>query len=161
MNLRLVREPTLPNGATHGVLFVDGHYRCFTLEDAIRERPGQPVAVWKIKAQTAIPAGRYRVIITPSARFARPLPLLVDVPGFTGVRMHSGNGIGDTEGCILVGLDREPGRVMQSRLAMDALFPVIATAPGSIWITIEPPVTAAAPVTHWADGAGPRPGSDT
>lgn len=139
MELRVMREPTLPNGATHGCLFVDGHYACFTLEDAIREVPGQPVTQWKVPGATAIPSGRYRVIVTPSARFARPLPLLVDVPGFSGVRLHPGNSVGDTEGCLLVGLDRDPGRVLQSRVAMDRLFPLIATAPGSIWITLEPP----------------------
>lgn len=134
MTLRLVREPTV-NGATHGCLFVDGRFLCFTLEDAIRDV--------KVPGQTAIPAGRYRVIVTPSVRFQRPLPLLLDVPGFSGVRIHPGNGIGDTEGCVLVGLDRDETRVLQSRLAMDKLFPLIEAATGEIWIEIEPPRVSA------------------
>ena len=136
MTLRLVREPTR-NGATFGCLFVDGHFACFTLEDAVREVAGRPVSTWKVPAQTAIPSGRYRVIVTPSARFGRPLPLLVDVPGFDGVRIHPGNTIADTEGCILVGCDRDGSQVLQSRRAFEALFPRIAQATGEIWISIE------------------------
>ena len=63
MNLRLVREPTIDGITTHGSLYVEGHWQCWTLEDAIREV--------KIHGQTAIPAGRYRVEITFSQRFQR------------------------------------------------------------------------------------------
>ena len=136
MTLRLVREPTT-DGATFGVLFVDGHYSCFALEDAVREQAGQPVSAWKVPGQTSIPAGRYRVIVTPSVRFKQPLPLLLDVPGFEGVRIHAGNTIADTEGCILVGADRDASRVLQSRVAFGRLFEQIRTAPGDIWIGIE------------------------
>jgi len=78
--------------------------------------------------------------------FQRPLPLLVDVPGFEGIRIHPGNGIGDTSGCLLVGRDRAPCRVLQSRVAFEALFPLIARAAGEIWIVIEnpPPVSEVA-----------------
>ena len=138
MTLRLIREPTR-DGTTFGVLFVDGHFQCFTLEDAVRDVLGQPVAAWKVPGQTAIPAGRYRVIVTPSARFQRPLPLLLDVPGFSGVRIHPGNTIEDTEGCLLVGMDRRVGRVLRSRAAFEALFPQIAQASGDVWIAIENP----------------------
>ena len=136
MNLRLIREPTI-SGTTLGVLFVDRHYECFTLEDAEREVTGMPVMDWKVPGQTAIPSGRYRVIVTPSVRFGEPLPLLLDVPGFSGVRIHSGNTIADTEGCILVGKDRDSARVLQSRVALGRLFERIRMAPGEIWITVE------------------------
>lgn len=138
MTLRLVREPSL-NHVTLGCLFVEGHFSCFTIEDEIREQAGVPVTTWKVPRQTAIPAGTYRVIVTPSHRFGRPLPLIVDVPGFAGVRIHSGNTIDDTEGCLLVGRDRRPGRVLQSRVALEALCPLIEHAPGDIWIVIENP----------------------
>lgn len=138
MHLRLIREPSI-NGTTLGVLFMDGQYECFCLEDAIREVPGQPVASWKVKGHTAIPAGRYRLIISHSQRFGRPLPLLVDVPGFTGVRIHPGNTVADTEGCIIVGLDRQPGRVLRSRIAFEALFAKLAAAPDDSWTRIENP----------------------
>lgn len=132
MNLRLVREPTI-DGATLGSLYVDKHWRCFTIEDAIR-----PV---KVPGQTAIPPGRYKVTLTESARFKRVLPLLNDVPGFSGIRIHPGNTIADTEGCILVGRDRVPGRVLQSRAAFEWLFQTLSAATGveDVWITVENP----------------------
>lgn len=138
MMLRLVREPSL-HGATHSVLFVDGHYACFALEDELREVPGQPVTAWKVPGQTAIPAGRYQIQITPSARFLRDLPILLNVPGFSGVRIHPGNGPLETEGCILVGKDRQPGRLLQSRVAFEALFTQLQAAP-EVWMAVENPV---------------------
>jgi Family of unknown function (DUF5675) len=140
MNLRLLREPSIA-GATMGVLFVDAVFECFTLEDQVREVVGQPTATWKVPGQTAIPAGRYRVIVTPSARFKRPLPLVVDVPGFAGIRLHPGNRHQDTEGCILVGRRRavQAGSpwVGESKLAFEALFPRLERAKGDIWLSIE------------------------
>lgn len=97
-----------------GELLVDGIFECYTLEDA--ERPV------KIKGETAIPKGTYRVIINESNRFKRLLPLLIDVPNFEGVRIHSGNSNHDTEGCILVGQTRNKNYIGQSRKAFDKLF---------------------------------------
>ena len=140
MILRLIREPSI-GGATHGSLYIDGHWVCWTLEDTIREIAGQPVATWKVPTHTAIPQGRYPLIITPSVRFQRPLPLVVDVPGFSGVRIHPGNTVADTEGCILVGADRQPQRVLQSRIAFERLFERLRIAPGALWIEIDNPRT--------------------
>ena len=89
--------------STLSEIYVDGELVCFALEDPVRERPGVPVEEWKIKGETAIPAGRYRVQIMWSPRFARFLPRLQDVPGFVGVLIHPGNYPRDTEGCILPG----------------------------------------------------------
>lgn len=97
-----------------GEMTVDGLFECFTLEDI--ERPV------KIKGETAIPKGTYKVIINESNRFKRSLPLLLDVPGFEGVRIHSGNTNHDTEGCILVGKSRNKDYIGQSRKAFDKLF---------------------------------------
>jgi len=116
---------------TIGELFIDGVRLCYTLEDAIREGP-------KVPGQTAIPAGRYEVRVTYSPRFKTVLPLLVDVPGFEGIRFHAGNTAGDTEGCILVGLARDEDRIVQSRLALGALINALALP---AWITIENPPT--------------------
>ena len=96
-----------------GEMLVDGIFECFTLEDA--ERPV------KIKGETAIPKGTYRVIINESNRFKRLLPLLIDVPNFEGVRIHSGNSNHDTEGCILVGQTRNKNYIGQSRKAFNKL----------------------------------------
>ena len=73
------------------------------LEDAVREIPGKPVKEWKVQNKTAIPAGDYEVIISNSQRFRRPLPLLLGVEGFAGIRIHPGNSSANTEGCLLIG----------------------------------------------------------
>ncbi len=114
---------------TIGVLTIEGSsFRCFTLEDPVREVPGLPVKEWKIAGQTAIPAGTYEVQITYSPRFNTPLPLLLRVPGFEGVRIHAGNLARDTEGCLLVGMQRAEKSILQSRAAMAELMPKIADA---------------------------------
>ena len=97
-----------------GELTIDGIWQCYTLEDLERDV--------KIKGETAIPKGTYKVIINQSNRFKRLLPLLLDVPGFEGVRIHSGNTNHDTEGCILVGRTRSDDFIGQSRKAFDSLF---------------------------------------
>ena len=127
MILRLIREPSQAS-ATLGVLFVNGVFQCWTLEDEIREVAGLPVEVWKVSARTAIPAGRYEVRLTQSVRFGRALPEIVDVPGFTGIRIHPGNTAADTSGCVLVGAERTVAAIRLSQLACDALQRKIAAA---------------------------------
>ncbi|SFW39549.1 hypothetical protein SAMN05216414_1347 [Nitrosovibrio sp. Nv17] len=118
-------------GYTAGSLYL---LECYTLEDQERER--------KIAGETAIPAGRYQVVVTHSNRFKRPLPLLLDVPGFTGIRIHPGNTAADTEGCILVGADDgnpDDAWLGRSREAFVPLFEKIQaalTAGERVWITI-------------------------
>lgn len=106
---------------TIGLLTVDGTNECFTLEDAVRT--GE-----KVYGATAIPAGAYNVVITPSNRFKRDLPLLENVPNFEGVRIHAGNTAADTEGCILVGSSKGPDAVYESRKAFESLFNKIKAA---------------------------------
>jgi hypothetical protein len=119
---RHVRAPTF----TAGVLAIDGQDFCATIEDCDRrlEAGGQ-----KIAGQTAIPRGTYRVVVTPSPRFKRDLPLLVDVPQFSGVRIHSGNTAADTEGCILVGMPgQDDSQIINSRATFNKLFGRIKAA---------------------------------
>jgi hypothetical protein len=78
-----------------------------------------------------------------SARFARVLPLLVNVPGYVGVRIHPGNTAEDTEGCLLPGLTRYENSVGQSRAAFEAIFERLdkaSKAGEAITITIENPL---------------------
>lgn len=103
MKLTLQRNPSV-GGATIGTLYIDGAWVAHTLEDEVREIPGQPVADWKIHGKTAIPAGEYVVTMENSGRFGPDTLTLNDVPGFQYIRMHAGNTSDDTEGCILLGL---------------------------------------------------------
>lgn len=120
--MKLTLHRLWPDAAcTIGRLFVDGAPLYYTLEDVVRTGP-------KVFGQTAIPAGLYQVVITFSPHFQRDLPLLVNVPGFEGVRIHPGNTAADTEGCILVGMDKLADSIGHSRIAFDALFPKIQAA---------------------------------
>lgn len=138
MELLVAREPS-KNGATLGELFADGVHECFTVEDEIR-----PEGV-KVEGKTCIPAGRYRVVLTKSQRFQKVLPEVLNVPGFTGIRIHSGNTAADTEGCLIVGAERTPTGVARSK---DALLELMAMLQGvmdegeSVWITYKNPEAA-------------------
>jgi len=114
--------------STIGELTIDGKFECYTLEDTEREV--------KIKGETAIPKGTYKVIINESNRFKRLLPLLIDVPNFEGVRIHPGNSNHDTDGCILVGMNRSLDYITKSRKAFDLLFKKMQGAK-NITITIS------------------------
>lgn len=102
---------------TIGQLTINGRAICWMLEDPVREIEGRPVEEWKIKGQTAIPRGRYKIERTFSNRFQYTTPQLMDVPGFTGIRIHTGNTAADTEGCLLPGMERREKGVGQSVLA--------------------------------------------
>lgn len=96
LNLRLSRH-TFTETETLGNLLVGGKMYCYTLEDRVR-KPGEV----KVHGQTAIPAGRYEVVVDMSNRFKRLMPRLLNVPGFEGIRMHGGNTHIDSYGCPLV-----------------------------------------------------------
>ena len=121
---------------TIGRLYIDGERFCDTLEDKVRDLSKEA----KVKGKTAIPAGRYRLVLTYSPRFKRILPLLVDVPFFSGVRIHRGNTADHTEGCILVGYNREVGKVLNSAVTEQRLMAVLQNAVNKgeqIYITVE------------------------
>lgn len=149
MHLRIIREPSTL-GTTFGSLYVNGHWLCWTLEDQIREPQTRPaaipvaewVATWKVTHQTAIPSGTYRVRLSKSNRFGIVTPELLDVPGFEGIRIHSGNSIGDTSGCPLVGLDRTEETVTRSRVAFAKLMGILERVPSTeySWLLIQQPV---------------------
>lgn len=120
MKLVLERDVKAPN-FTLGKLHVNGIRQFYTIEDKVRQVRGLKVSSWKVPGQTAIPTGTYRIIINYSNRFKRRLPQLLDVPGFEGIRIHSGNTDKDTEGCILVGTHRTSNGVANSRFACDVL----------------------------------------
>ena len=116
MKITLTR--TTFGDSTIGRLLVNGVFQCWTLEDRVREVVGRPVAEWKVQNQTAIPVGEYEVKLTFSGRFQKILPILLNVPGFSGIRIHAGNTKEDTEGCILLGLGVAGNGITKSRAAM-------------------------------------------
>jgi hypothetical protein len=95
---------------------------CDTLEDEVR-----PDGV-KIAGLTAIPPGIYEVKYTYSTRFKTYLPELIDVPGFTAIRIHAGNTAEDTEGCILAGQNKIKGQVINSRITLVKLLHIVEPA---------------------------------
>lgn len=101
---------------TLGELFINGESFCMTVEDMER-MPNE-----KVYGKTAIPKGEYKVIINMSNRFKKLMPLLINVPNFEGVRIHSGNTALDTEGCIIVGMTRTLSGVAMSRIAYTKLM---------------------------------------
>lgn len=123
---------------TIGQLYIDGTYFCDTLEPAWRDigrgRPGR-----KVPGRTAIPEGRYAVAVSRSPRFGRWLPLVLNVPMFTGIRIHAGNTADDTRGCILPGLNTRVGRVTDSSLWERRLVRRLAERPEGegVWLTVE------------------------
>ena len=113
-------------GYTISRLYINGELFCNALEDEDRglrqDMDLETIKTKKIAGETAIPSGCYMVTLTYSPRFRKMLPLLNDVPGFSGVRIHSGNTAKDTEGCILVGQNLEKGKVLNSRIWYDKLL---------------------------------------
>ena len=99
------------DGYTIGSLYVNGEKFCDTLEDRVRDLAGGES---KVPGETAIPEGRYRVIVNRSPKFGRDLPRLLDVPMFEGVLIHRGNTAEDSAGCILVGENKVKGKVINS-----------------------------------------------
>jgi hypothetical protein len=124
-----VKRTDFSDASTIGELSVNGQFECYTLEDKVRPA--------KIAGKTAIPPGRYELIISFSQRFQRPLPLLLNVPNFEGIRIHSGNTAANTEGCILVGETKSANFVGQSRVAFDRLFEKLKGASETEKIFVE------------------------
>lgn len=122
---RIARKPTY----TIGNLYVNGKKVCDTLEDYDRIHFGGS----KIPGKTAIPCGRYEVVLnnySPKFGSKEPyrsicggcVPLISNVPNFVGVRIHIGNKESDTDGCPLVGYNKRVGMVIDSRQAFTMLM---------------------------------------
>jgi len=129
MNILVQRTAKRPT-YTIGKMYIDGKYFCDTLEDADRGLHSgmtvSEIAKIKIMHETAIPTGRYNVIVNMSPRFKRMLPRLLDVKGFDGILIHRGNTDKDTSGCILVGENKVVGKVINSTPYEDKLVNMLA-----------------------------------
>lgn len=114
-----VKRINKTNDYTIGQMFIDDEYFCDTLEDTVRDLTNVKD---KIYGRTAIPAGTYSVILDYSGHFKKLLPHILDIPFFSGVRIHSGNDVEDTNGCILVGSYHHAGYITESRVTMEKLM---------------------------------------
>jgi hypothetical protein len=113
MKIVVVRD-TFTENSTIGKMLIDGAFFCYTLEDTIRDV--------KIDGETAIPYGSYKVIVNMSNRFKVLMPLLLNVKGFEGVRIHNGNTKVDTHGCILVGATKSKDFIGNSKATFTKLM---------------------------------------
>ena len=114
---------------TIGKLYVDGVYVCDTIEDMDRglddSMDENDIKARKVYGETAIPYGTYKVSITYSPKYKKMMPLIENVKGFSGIRIHSGNTAKDSLGCIIVGKNKKVGMVLDSRETYKKLFDII------------------------------------
>jgi hypothetical protein len=137
----LLKRDTFTDKSTIGKLYIDGKFECFILEDKDRsldsETNKEVIAQNKIRNETAIPTGKYKIVINMSPKFKRELPLLLEVPGYTGIRIHTGNKASDTSGCLLPGTTKGVDSISGSKEAFDALFKKLKEAKEEIFISIS------------------------
>ena len=131
MELRLERKYR-SNNYCIDKLYINGKYFSDALEDPDRGLTDsmslEEIKKIKIKGNTCIPYGTYNVTITYSPRFKKNLPLINNVKGFDGIRIHSGNTPQDTEGCLLLGLNKVKGRVVDSKVTVNKFIDIVQEA---------------------------------
>lgn len=140
MKITLIRIANKPTYCI-GKLYIDGVYECDTIEDVDRGLDDSmnvdEILKKKIKGQTAIPTGTYNIEITYSPKYKKLMPLLINVKGYSGIRIHSGNTSKDSEGCLLVGKNTKVGMVTDSRNTYQHLFSKLQKAKDKIIIDVQ------------------------
>ena len=139
-----VQRRYLCESYTIGTMFINGNYFCDTLEDKVRDlnKDGDLLdeGEEKVYAETAIPYGKYRVILNYSPKFKRELPLLLNVKHFEGIRIHRGRTASHSSGCLIVGENKVKGQVINAEKYEVELVKRIREAIShneEIWIIIE------------------------
>lgn len=137
----LIKRVALKPTYTIGHMYFNGKYVCDTLEDTVRDldKDGKfDNGEVKIKGQTAVPYGIYEVVWAHSPKYKRYTPRLLNVNSFSGILIHSGNTAKDTDGCILVGENKQKGMVLNSRATVAKIYPIIRDAckRGKVRLTI-------------------------
>ena len=133
---RIALRPTY----TIGKLYIDDVYFCDTIEDTVRDinKNGKfDNGEKKIHSKTAIPYGIYEIKWTYSPRFKKYTPQLMNVPSFEGIRIHAGNTSADTEGCLILGENKQVGKVLNSRATINKFYSIIKKACSKGKVTIE------------------------
>jgi Family of unknown function (DUF5675) len=123
MNITVLRDLFTDNSVSSEVL-LDGNHFCFGLEP-----PNRPIR------PSCIPSGTYNVVISESQHFGMLVPCVTGVEGHTGIEIHPGNWPRDTHGCLLVGEERAPDDVTQSRAAFEQLMAKLVTQADNLTIT--------------------------
>lgn len=128
----LIKRIAKKNSYTIGQFYVDNKKICDTIEDKDRgltnDMSVEQIKKSKVYGETAIPTGTYSVTYTYSTRFKKYMPLINNVKGFDGIRIHSGNTAKDTLGCIIVGDNKVVGKVINSRAQCDKVYKLIKSA---------------------------------
>lgn len=134
---------------TIGHLYIDGEYFCDTLEDPDRgltkDMHIDIIKSRKIYGDTAVPLGKYKVTLdVQSPKYAKKqtwyafnrgyMPRILDIPGWEGVLIHAGNTQEDTYGCLLVGYNKEKGKVVNSTDTFKRLYGILKSAKDGITI---------------------------
>lgn len=132
LELKVLRKE-FSEKSTIGELYADEQFHCYTLEDKYRADET------KVYGETAIPQGRYEVVINYSNHFKKNMPQLLNVPGYEGVRIHSGNTDKDTLGCVLVGKYKEKDRIWDCKNVYESMFQKISDSlkTGKCFISIK------------------------
>ena len=133
---RIALRPTY----TIGKFYIDDVYFCDTIEDTVRDinKNGKfDNGEKKVHSKTAIPYGTYEIKWTYSPRFKKYTPQLMNVPSFEGIRIHAGNTSADTEGCLILGENKQVGKVLNSRATINKFYPIIKEACYNGKVTIE------------------------
>ena len=133
---RIALRPTY----TIGKLYIDDVYFCDTIEDTVRDlnKNGKfDNGEKKVHSKTSIPYGTYEIKWTYSPRFKKYTPQLMNVPSFEGIRIHAGNTSADTEGCLILGKNKQVGKVLNSRATINKFYPIIKEACSNGKVTIE------------------------
>lgn len=140
MRLTLIRIANRPTYCI-GKLYIDGEYFCDTIEDVDRglddKMTVEEILKKKVKGETAIPTGIYPIYLTYSPKYKKQMPLVDNVKGYSGIRIHSGNTSKDTEGCLIVGKNKEVGKVLESRVTYNALYKQLVKTNSKIIIDIQ------------------------
>ncbi len=143
MEIKVKRITPIDYPYTIGKMYIDGEYFCDTLEDRVRDlnKNGKfDNGEVKVAGETAIPYGRYQVVVTMSPKFKRELPRLLNVPNFDGILIHRGNTDKDSAGCLLLGENKVKGKVINSTPYEQKLVQIMKESLSKgeeIWITIE------------------------
>ena len=131
MEIQLIRKYRKTN-YTIGQLFINNQYFSDTLEDTDRGLKDsmslEEIRRIKVFGSTCIPYGTYKVTITYSPKFKKNLPLINNVKGFDGIRIHSGNTSSDTQGCVLLGFNKVKGKVINSKDTVDKFINLVQKA---------------------------------